>query len=122
MRKRKARPSTTEPPLSRRKGQSTRRETYSLKTNTFFWPAKRTSRTWPFSPTRIEVYSDLVSRSSQRPSDSAIVFFALLHGGLVAIDRELIFAGLQRSLAELGGLRKTDGLSKRFCKNRHYHC
>src|SRR5215471_1955120 len=45
-----------------------------------------------------------------------------LHRGFVAVDREQVFAGLQRSLAEFGGLRKTDGLGKRLGKSRHYHC
>ena len=47
---------------------------------------------------------------------------ALLDDGLVSIDLQTVFPGLQFGLAELGGLRNVDGLCKRFCKCRYCQC
>src|SRR6266852_5619417 len=44
---------------------------------------------------------------------------AFLHGGLVSIDLQSVFTGLQLEPAEFRGLRNVDGLCKGFCKCRH---
>ena len=47
---------------------------------------------------------------------------ALLDDGLVSIDLQPVFPGLQFGLAEFGGLRNVDGLGERFCECRYCQC
>ncbi len=44
---------------------------------------------------------------------------AFLHGGLVPVDFQTVFAGLQLGLAEFGRLRNVDGLGEGFCESRY---
>src|SRR5713226_6511136 len=47
---------------------------------------------------------------------------AFLHGGLVSIDLQPVFTGLQLEPAEFGGLRNADGLGERLRKCRYCQC
>src|SRR5713226_2155984 len=47
---------------------------------------------------------------------------AFLHGGLVPVDLQTVFTGLQLGLAEFGGLHNVDGLGEGFCKSRDCQC
>src|SRR5260370_12923149 len=47
---------------------------------------------------------------------------AFLHGGLVSIDLQSVFTGLQLEPAEFRGLRNADGLNEWLRKSRHRQC
>src|SRR6266851_5104045 len=47
---------------------------------------------------------------------------AFLHGGLVSIDLQSVFTGLQLEPAEFRGLRNADGLNEGLRKCRHRQC